>query len=203
MDCLYPSDSGTDFLSAVAAARAGSSEDLGRLLVAHRDYLVRIAVGELPVGLRGKLDAADVVQDTFLEAQRDFAGFRGRSEAELFAWLRQILRLNVLNAVRRYRDTEKRAIDRERPLDMGRVDTLADDDTPGTLLAFRERDEALARALARLAPHYRQVIRWRSFDQLPFEEIGRRLQRSSEAARRVWIRAVARLQALLRDRGLD
>ena len=57
----------------------------------------------------------------------------------------------------------------------------------------REQDQALQAALGRLPEDYRQVITLRYQEQLPFEEIGRLLQRSPEAARKLWARAVERL----------
>src|SRR5262245_26207367 len=59
------------------AARAGSSEALGQVLEACRGYLLLIAGQELEPALRAKGGASDLVQQTFLEAQRDFAGFHG------------------------------------------------------------------------------------------------------------------------------
>ena len=98
-------------------ARAGSPEALGRLLEACRRYLLLVAERELDPALRPKGGASDLVQETFLEAQRDFAGFRGRSQPELRAWLRQILRNNLANFHRRFRDADKRRLDREVSLD--------------------------------------------------------------------------------------
>jgi RNA polymerase sigma-70 factor (ECF subfamily) len=57
-----------------------------------------------------------------------------------------------------------------------------------------EQDEALQAALGRLPADYRQVITLRYHEQLSFEEIGRLLQRSPDAARKLWARAVERLQ---------
>jgi DNA-directed RNA polymerase specialized sigma24 family protein len=48
--------------------------------------------------------------------------------------------------------------------------------------------------LERLPPDYLQVIQWRQWDELPFTEIARRLERSVDAARMLWWRAIERLQ---------
>src|SRR5438094_9736562 len=73
------------------AARAGSMEALGQALEEFRHYLLRIAEQELDPDLRAKGGASDLVQLTFLEAQRDFARFHGDTAAELRAWLRRLL----------------------------------------------------------------------------------------------------------------
>src|SRR5947209_42214 len=72
-------------------AKAGDSLTLGRLLEHYRAYLVVLARVQIGRRLQGKVDASDIVQEAFLGAHRDFPQFRGQSEPELLAWLRQIL----------------------------------------------------------------------------------------------------------------
>src|SRR5262249_62211948 len=93
------------------AARAGSQEALGRLLEACHGYLLMVARQELPADLQAKGGASDLLQETLMDACRDFAQFRGDTEAELLGWLRQILRNNLAHFNRRYRDTAKRQTD--------------------------------------------------------------------------------------------
>src|SRR5262245_17814694 len=85
-------------------ARAGSPRALGQLLEAFRPYLLTIAREEMDSVLLPKAGASDLVQETFLEAQRDLGVFRGQSEPELLAWLRQILLHNLANFGRHYQD---------------------------------------------------------------------------------------------------
>src|SRR3954447_5435699 len=184
------------------AARAGSSEAVGLLLEGCRQYLLLIANQELDPALRGKVGASDVVQETFLDAQRDFGRFRGRTEEELLAWLRCILLNNLANVTRHYRAVDKRQISREVafadvPAEQLREATGDERDSPRAGALARERDEALWAAIGRLPETARQVVLWRNYERLPFEEIGRRLDRSGEAARKVWTRALEQLQQLL------
>jgi RNA polymerase sigma-70 factor (ECF subfamily) len=186
----------------LVAARCGSADALGRVLEICRQYLLLIANQKLEAELRGKIGASDIVQDTFLEAQRDFGRFQGRTEEELLAWLRRILLNNLANVTRHYRDTEKRRIAREIHLTAAPPAELANGliapcQSPGSVLLAGEQDETLHRAVDRLPEPARQVIHWRNYDRLPFEEIGRRLDRSAEAARKVWVRALEQLEALL------
>jgi RNA polymerase sigma-70 factor (ECF subfamily) len=53
-------------------ARAGRSDDLGQILNVCRQYLLGIAQHELDADLRAKGGASDLVQETFLDAQRLF-----------------------------------------------------------------------------------------------------------------------------------
>ena len=65
------------------AARAHDASALGRLLELYRRYLNLLARLGINRQLQGKLDPSDLVQETFLEAHRDFPQFRGTTESEL------------------------------------------------------------------------------------------------------------------------
>ncbi len=183
------------------AARAGSHDALGHALEACRVYLLMVAEREMDPALRGKGGASDLVQETFLEAQRAFPRFLGDSEEELLAWLRRLLLNNVTDFRRRYRDTDKRNAEREVGLqgDTSSRDWaafLADDvgGTPSGELAQQEDLALLQQAMAALPDDYRQVLQLRYLENLPFEEIGSRMGRTSMATRKLFGRAVERLQ---------
>ncbi len=193
------SDSG-DFPGWIGRARAGSAEDLGRVLEYCRHYLLRVANQELDADIRAKVGASDLVQQTFLQAAESFPAFRGNSEAELLAWLRRILERVRLNVDRHHKKAQKRTVGREVSLEAagseacGRLEPVADTHTPSSRLGRQEQAEALETALACLPESYRQVITWHHREQLTFAEIGKRLGRSADAARKLWSRALQRLQ---------
>jgi RNA polymerase sigma-70 factor (ECF subfamily) len=182
------------------AARAGSREALGQALEICRGYLLHVANQGLDQDLRAKGGASDLVQETFLEAQRDFDRFLGSSEQELLAWLRLLLLHNVANFTRRYRGTDKRSVGREVGLEgaespAGRTGELATDTpSPSREAMAHEQAENIKQALERLPEDYRRVLVLRNQERRPFGEIGPLLGRSAEAARRLWARAVERLQ---------
>jgi RNA polymerase sigma-70 factor (ECF subfamily) len=184
----------------LADARAGSEEALGQLLQTYRHYLLLIAEHELDSVLLPKGGASDLVQETFLEAQQAFGRFHGGSEEELRAWLRRILLNNVANFTRKFKGTAKSQVAREVPLDpdsdRGNIGGLvaADISSPSGEAVANEQALALQQALERLPEDYRQVLLWRYQEQLSFEEIAQRLGRSANAARKLWARAVERLE---------
>jgi RNA polymerase sigma-70 factor (ECF subfamily) len=183
-------------------ARAGSSEALGRLLEECRQYLLLIANEELPADLRAKVGASDLVQETFLRAKNHLGQFRGSTAEEWFIWLRRILLNHLANCSRQYRDTSKRDLSRELSLAETPLGQLCDvvaskDESPSAQLAAREEMDEIDHALAKLPEHYRQAVLWRNRDNLSFEEIGRRLGRSEQAARKLWVRAIEQLQDIL------
>jgi RNA polymerase sigma-70 factor (ECF subfamily) len=191
-----PADDGARWLS---AARAGSPEALGEALEACRGYLLLIARRELGADLQAKAGASDLVQQTFLEAQCDFGRFRGHSTAELRAWLRRLLLNNLATFARDYRATAKRDVGREvglAPADRpgpGAALPSAGEPSPSTVAMAQEEAAALRHVLDRLPEDYRRVLLLRHLEELPFEEIGRRLGRSANAARKLWVRAAEML----------
>ena len=83
----------------LAEARVGRAESLGRLLEQYRNYLALLARTQIDLRVQGRVDASDLVQETFLDACRDFGHFRGISESEWVAWLRKILIYNLARVV--------------------------------------------------------------------------------------------------------
>ena len=184
----------------IEEAKAGSSTALGQLLEACRAYLFDLANHRVSSPLKGKVSASDLVQETSLDAHRDFTSFRGACLEELLAWLRRILLYNAANANRRYDRTGKRQVSREIPLELfpGAAGQLQDDAlSPRSLLVMIEEKEIVERALERLPQDQQTVIVLRSREHLSFVEIGNQMDRSADAARKLWFRAVERLQAEL------
>jgi RNA polymerase sigma-70 factor (ECF subfamily) len=165
-----------------------------------------VAERELDAQLRAKGGASDLVQDTFLEAQRDFARFQGTTEEELLAWLRQILRYNLSNFARHYRGTDKRDADREVALSPGDSSDpgpplAADTPTPSRQVMLDEQNQQLLQAIGRLPPDYARVLTLRYLEERSFEEIAVLMQRSDNAVRKLWSRAVALLETELESPG--
>jgi RNA polymerase sigma-70 factor (ECF subfamily) len=190
----------------LARARAGQPGELDRLFAACRNYLRLLAQTQIEGRLRAKADASDLVQETLLEAYRDFAQFRGGTEQEWLAWLRQILSHNVAHFVRHYRATEKRQLAREMALAVdGAGSTLPGPqpvdpgESPSQQLLRKERELLLADALVQLPPDDREVICLRNLQRLPFEDVARRMSRSRPAVQMLWMRAVRKLQEMLAE----
>lgn len=181
------------------AARGGSRDALGDLLELYRRDLLVLAQRLLDPVLQAKSGASDLVQETFLRAQRGFAEFQGETPSELLGWLRSILLNQAANFVRHYRATDKRQVSRELPLARDDVTASAQEQAPlpGDIAAQRERAALLERALEKLPDHYLQVILLRHRENQSFEAIGQTLGRSPEAARKLWERGVAQLRNYL------
>ena len=112
---LMGDDKSSDFSALIEGARRGDAECRDRLFALCRSYLGFAARSQVETWLRRKVDASDLVQETMLEACRDFDRFAGHTEQEWLAWLRKILAHNAADFVRRYGGTAKRAAGREVP----------------------------------------------------------------------------------------
>jgi RNA polymerase sigma-70 factor (ECF subfamily) len=189
----------------LARARAGDMAALGQLLELHRSYLTLLARVQIGRRLQGKVDEADLVQDTFLEAHRNFALFRGADVAEFLGWLRQILAANLAMLLRRYFGTQRRDVRLERELaveldDSSRVldrGLLAPSSSPSSRAARREQAVLLAAALERLPVAYREVIILRHLEGLSFPDVAGRMSRSLDSVKNLWARALGQLRRSL------
>src|SRR5262245_3371122 len=93
----------SDVSRLIAGARQAQPGAMDRLLEMYRNYLRLLAGIGIDVSLQGKADPSDLVQETVMKAYEHFDRFRGQTEGELVAWLRQILARNLLDLTRRYR----------------------------------------------------------------------------------------------------
>jgi RNA polymerase sigma-70 factor (ECF subfamily) len=197
----------------LARARQANGEGLGALLELYRDYLGGLARARLGARLRAVVNPSDLVQQTFLEACRDFGRFEGTTGAQWRAWLRRILAHNLAALVEKHVQARKRDVRRQVSLDRRPVAPGGSGADPGAALASpgsspsaqarrHEASAVLADRLARLPAADREVLRLRNLEGLAFEEVARRMGRTPGAVRVLWVRALDRLRLLLRDEDL-
>ena len=186
----------------LALARGGSEQAANELFARCRNYLAVVARAQVESWLRAKADASDIVQETLVEAHRDLRQFRGATEMEWLAWLRQILSRNAADFVRRYRGTDKRQQRLEVPLApppdhsslAAGLEPRDTGETPTQEIMRLEREIQIADAIARLEPDHQEIIVLRNLERLPFEEVAQRMGRSRPAVQMLWMRAVKKLQ---------
>ena len=199
------SDSLNSVEQLIEKVREGSVESLGDLLQLYQNYLSVLATTQISGRLRRRMSTSDLVQETMLAAHRDFHQFRGGSEGELVAWLRQILSNCLGHALEKNVYAKKRDVRREVALEtmakkiddsMARLSHLVVDKaaSPSEVMARRELATQLSDQLAKLKPNYRDVIVYRNLQGLSFSEIGERMNVKPGAARMLWVRAIAKFK---------
>jgi RNA polymerase sigma-70 factor (ECF subfamily) len=186
----------------LADARQGNRERLGALLELYREYLSGRAGALIGLNLRAVVNPSDLVQQTFLEACRDFGRFEGGTEAQWRAWLRRILAHNLATLVERHVHAQKRDVRRQDSLDGNGVVPVSPLSSPSAQAQGQEASATLASRLAQLPAADREVLRLRNFEGLPFEEVARRMGRTPGAVRALWVRALDRLRLLLKKEAL-
>ncbi|CAN5561065.1 hypothetical protein BH11PLA2_BH11PLA2_04520 [soil metagenome] len=148
-----------------------------------RDYLRMLARVGLDPRLRAKLDESDVVQQTLLEAHRDWDQFRGSSDGERYAWLKQILARNLSNLVRDYtrdrRDVNREAVEAS---SHRLANWLATDQTTPAMALLREEETAhVAVALATLPDQQRDAVILRHWHSWSVAAIAEELKTTPDA----------------------
>jgi RNA polymerase sigma-70 factor (ECF subfamily) len=186
----------------LSEARTGDAAKLGRLLEVYRRYLALLARVQIGQHLQGKVDASDIVQETFLEAHRNFAGFRGTSEGEFICWLRRILAGKLADLVRRYLGTQGRDVRLEREIDhaldrssiMLGQGLISPQASPSQQVEHREQTVLLADALQKLPADYREVLILRHLEGMTFPEIAKKMGRSLDSVEKLWMRGLVKLR---------
>jgi RNA polymerase sigma-70 factor (ECF subfamily) len=179
-----------------------TGEDPTGQLVGYEPWLRLLAQMEIDSRFQGKFSASDAVQQTMLEAWQNWDKFRGEDEPQRRAWLRAILAHQLTHLARHYAGTQKRDVAREVSIDASLIQSsmrleymlAADQTSPSGQVAAREQSLELARVLEQLPEDYRQVIILRNLEDLPHEEVARRMKRSVGAVRMLWMRALAALR---------
>jgi RNA polymerase sigma-70 factor, ECF subfamily len=191
----------------IRRCRNGEAGARDQLFARYQHYLYVLAQGQVGKRLRAKCAPSDIVQQTLLEAHRDFAAFQGQHEGELLAWLRRILAHNLYNEARHFAAQQRDAA-REVSLEqwqtgvehssaaLGRC-LAAEQATPSQLAVAREAAVQLADALGQLPEDYQTVLVLRVFEGLPAEEVAQRMNRTAGAVRMLQMRALTALRAHL------
>jgi RNA polymerase sigma-70 factor (ECF subfamily) len=178
----------------------------GPRLERFRAYLRLLARMQLDPRLQPKLDPSDLVQQTLLQALQALDRFQQRSDAELAAWLRQILAHNMANAARDL-GRAKRNVARECSLEAALEESsvrleawlVAEQSSPSQQAQRKEQVLRLAEALGSLPEAQREALTRRYLQSWPLDDIGRNLDRSPAAVAGLIKRGLKQLRLLLHE----
>jgi RNA polymerase sigma-70 factor (ECF subfamily) len=167
---------------------APEAPDDGHRLEKFRAYLRLLARLQMDPRLRAKLDPSDLVQQALLEAYRSLEQFRGRTDGELAAWLRQILAHQMAHAVRDL-TRAKRDVARERSFEQALADSsarleawlVAEQSAPPEQAVANEQAVRLAAALELLPEAQREALVLHYWEGLTLPQIADQIGRSAAA----------------------
>jgi RNA polymerase sigma-70 factor (ECF subfamily) len=188
-------------------ARGGDRSAVGVLLEAHRARLERLVTLRLDRRLRGRVDPADVLQDTFLEATRRLESYLDRPDMPFFLWLRFLATQRLQGLCREHLGVGKRDVRREVPIAEATF-TEANSEalaarlhgsftTPSQAAMRQEMKARLTAALESMDLEDREIIALRHFEELSHGEAARVLGMDESAASKRYLRAIKRLRAIL------
>jgi RNA polymerase sigma-70 factor (ECF subfamily) len=178
----------------------------GPTLERFRAYLCLLARMQMDRRLQAKLDPSDLVQETLLQALQMLDRFQQRSDAELAAWLRQILAHNLANASRDL-NRAKRDVARECSLEAAleqssaRLEAwlVAEQSSPSQQAQRKEQVFRLAEALGSLPEAQREALSRRYLQSWSLDDIGQHLGRSPAAVAGLIKRGLKQLRLQLHE----
>ena len=190
--------------SGIERLRASGDEELGVLFEEYADRLDRIIDLRLDARLTGRVDPADVVQETFLEAQKKLPRYLDNATVPVFVWLRGVA-LDTLIHVHRRHLAQMRDAGLEVSIhgysaganvsSMSIAGWLVDDLTTASQLAVREETaKKVEDALNDMDEIDREVLILRHFEQLSNDEVASIVGVKKAAASRRYTRALLRFK---------
>ena len=193
-----------------ARLRDGDAAALGPYLSEVRPQLLAFVERQLGSQLRRKVEAEDILQETGIEAVRQYEK-RPERDQKPFSWLCQIAERKIIDAHRHHFAAQKRDAGRELALDQRAGQTGRGDfvnmlvmsiTTPSQAFSRNAREARLAEAVGQLPEDHREAIRLRYVENLPTKQIAAELGKTDASVRIMLSRTVKRLQTLLGDESL-
>ena len=172
----------------------------------YRPYLMLLARTHLNPQQQSKFDSSDIVQQTLLNAFAKRDQFRGSSEAELAAWLREILKNNLADAIRDQR-RDKRDVRREQSLE-GAIDEsfsrthswlAAVQSSPSQRAVKQEELLRLAEVMTKLSEAQREAIVLHHLQGLSLAEVAHEMGKTEAAVAGLLFRGLKTLHNLLEE----
>ena len=149
---------------------------------------IRLKIGRR---LREKMESGDILQAALIKSFQHLDEFRGTNGPALMAWLAKIADREIVDRAD-YHGRQRRAADMESPLD-DRSEIAARVRSALSQAILNERASELESAIASLSDAHREVILLRTFEELSFPDISRRLGKSEDACRMLFARAMTAL----------
>jgi RNA polymerase sigma-70 factor (ECF subfamily) len=204
-------EDGPDAASLLARSAGGDLDAWGVLLARHQGRLQCVASFRLDPRLRGRLDAADVMQEAFAAATARREEFFRQSSQPLFLWLRWMVGNTLLEVHRHHLGARMR--DARREASSGRRPDADDDSTraalvaqltcgatgPATAAGHEELKARLNEALGGMDATDREVLALRHFEQLTNAEAAQVMGIQERAAAKRYLRALERLREMLSE----
>jgi RNA polymerase sigma-70 factor, ECF subfamily len=195
----------TDQTEAALEARLRSGEHpvLGELFELHRDRLLRMVQFRLDPRLVGRIDAEDVLQETFLEAKKRVQAYVD-DDKPFLVWIRLITQQTMIDLFRKHVGAKMRNAARE--VTAPQSGTLSGlfvghFTSPSRAMMREEVRQKIEQALQEMDDIDREVLLLRHFEELSNKEAAAVLGIQENAASNRYVRALGRLKGFLGSLG--
>lgn len=200
-------EDGNETITLLSRASDGDDGAVGELLELHRERLLRVIGFRMDRRVRGRVDPADVLQETYLVAMERMQEYLTQRKMPFFLWLRFLAVQKLLELHRFHLGVQARDAAREVSIFSGPLpeatsaiiasQLLGKHTTPSQAIVRAEIKLKLEEALNDMEPVDREVLALRNFEQLSNAEASRVLEISESAASNRYIRALKRLKKIL------
>ena len=188
----------------------GDRDALAELFTAYRDRLSQMLHFRAPAQLAGRLDIDDLLQESYLAAERRIDAFEHTDEHGPFVWLRLITLQTLTDQCRRHLTAQRRDAGRERSIharitrpgattaSMANL-LIGEWTSPSGVVMRAEAIQQLEDAIDRMEPIDREVLALRHFEVLSNTETAAVLGITPKAASIRYVRAIRRLKDICTD----
>jgi RNA polymerase sigma-70 factor, ECF subfamily len=182
---------------------------LAAAFMGHRERLRRMVQLRIDRRVAGRVDPSDVLQETFLEASRQFDQYQANPPMPVFLWLRLLAGQRLMAIHRQHLGAQKRDARQEIGLHrdaMPEADSLSlscsllGAVTSPSMAAMRlEMRGQLQAVIDGLEPLDREILALRHYEELTNQEAAEELGIAAAAASKRYIRALERLKMALSE----
>jgi RNA polymerase sigma-70 factor (ECF subfamily) len=201
------SDDSADTIDLLHRAGNGDQEAVAALFARHQDRLEKMVRLRMDRRLQGRLDALDILQETYLEAARRVGAFARNPGVSVYLWLRLLASQKLVDLTRRHLGAKMRSAGQEISLHRGALPhasslSLAEHllgrlTSPSLAVIRAETQLRVQDALNAMDPIDREVLALRHFELLSNCEVAQVLGLSKSAASNRYIRALKRMREFL------
>jgi len=196
-----------DEMALVDGVIHGDKFALSQLFDSFRPRLRQIVNFRLDRRIYGRVDADDVLQEAYLNAEQRMKRLIKDRPATFFIWLRQIVNNTLADVHRRHLGAQKRSAKRDISIDvrwssestsaslafhlLGRITS------PSQAALQTELAQQIDAALNKLGDVDREILALRHFEELTNSEAAQVLNMTARAASMRYVRAISRLRQVL------
>lgn len=188
-------------------ASAGDVEALGSVLEPYRCRLRRMIALRINRRLQGRVDASDIVQESYIDAARRLGEYTSNPSVPFYVWLRTLAGQRLVALYRLHLGAQARDAGREFTLYRGvmpeatsaalAAQLLGRITTPSHAAIRAERRLRLQEVLNQMDPIDREILALRHFEQMSNGEAAAALGLDKSAASKRYARALVRLKDIL------